>query len=213
MATGVLEELFVHIQRVPAQDLECLDEDHVDWLPRIRMVRQEMAIQEIRRALEASPNVPECLLRVAWLYCWLMSRQKICPWLLIRFSANMLQVDFHALIRDLGNALQSNPGWHTTLRVRHDRGTYYACLINNYADSAYRECGVMFLVLWRGQPFAAAYAGTNEELRALTTALRVALRGESVELLLGLHADLDAAYWAGGRDVGGKNVYIFYSLL
>ncbi|KAL1442650.1 hypothetical protein MTO96_046316 [Rhipicephalus appendiculatus] len=146
MSTSVLEELFVHVQRVPAQDLERLDDESVGWLPRIRILRPEMAVQEIRRALEISPNVTEFLLRVAWLYCWLISRQNICPWLLIRFDASMLQVDFHELIRALGNALQSSPRLHTTLRVRHDRGTYYACLMNNYADPTSRECRAMFLV-------------------------------------------------------------------
>ncbi|KAL1482489.1 hypothetical protein MTO96_033757 [Rhipicephalus appendiculatus] len=65
----------------------------------------------------------------------------------------------------------------------------------------------MFLVLWCGQRFAAAYAATNEELRTLTTALRVALGGETVELLLGLHADLPTAYWAGCQDVGGTFLF------
>ncbi|KAL1450274.1 hypothetical protein MTO96_028092 [Rhipicephalus appendiculatus] len=203
----VLEELFVHLQRVPTHDLQRLDDENVDWLPRFRMGPPEIIVQEVRQALEATPTVPECLLRVAWLYCWLLSRQKICPWLLIRFKADVLQVDFHQLISDLGSVLQFNPRRHTTLRVRHDRGMYYACLINNYADPNYRECGVMFLVLWRGHPFAAAYARTSEELRVLTTALHVALRAESVELLLGLHVDLGAAYSAGLQGVGGQALF------
>ncbi|KAL1437468.1 hypothetical protein MTO96_048856 [Rhipicephalus appendiculatus] len=207
MSTSVLEELFVHVQRVPAQDLEGLDDESVGWLPRIRILRPEMVVQEIRRALEISPNVTEFLLRVAWLYCWLISRQNICPWLLIRFNASMLQVDFHELIRALGNALQSSPRLHTTLRVRHDRGTYYACLMNNYTDPTSRECRAMFLVLWRGQRFGAAYAGTNEELRTLTTAFHVALGGERVELLLGLHPHLGAAFSAGLQDVGGTFLF------
>ncbi|KAH7938871.1 hypothetical protein HPB52_001493 [Rhipicephalus sanguineus] len=207
MSASILEELFVHLQRVPAEDLEFLDDEHVDWLPRIRILRPQMAIQEIRRAVEASPNGPECRLRVAWLYCWLLSRQKICPWLLIRFHVDLMEVDIRELMRDLASALQSNPRRHTTIRVKHERGTYYACLINNYADPAYRQCRVMFLVLWHNQRFAAAYAGTNEELRALTTALHVALRGERVEMLLGLHADLDAAYSAGCQDVAGTCLF------
>ncbi|KAL1482487.1 hypothetical protein MTO96_033755 [Rhipicephalus appendiculatus] len=86
-------------------------------------------------------------------------------------------------------------------------GIYYACLINNYADPACRECGVMFLVLWCGQRFAAAYAGTNDELRTLTTALHIALLGERVELLLGLHADLLTAYYEGCQNVGGTFLF------
>ncbi|KAL3227307.1 hypothetical protein MRX96_024265 [Rhipicephalus microplus] len=69
-----------------------------------------IAVQEIPPGPESdSPDVIECLLRVAKLYCWLISRYHICPWLLIRFEANMLLFDFHQLIRDLADALQSAP--------------------------------------------------------------------------------------------------------
>ncbi|XP_049274421.1 uncharacterized protein LOC119401969 isoform X2 [Rhipicephalus sanguineus] len=207
MSASVLEALFAHVQRVPAQDLQWLDYENVDWLPRIRPLRPEMIAQEIRRAVEASPSVSECLLRVAWLYCWLMSRRKIGPWMLIRFCVNVPQVDYHMLIGDLANALRSSPRRQTTLHVRHLCETYYACLINNYVDSAYLECGLMFLVLWRGQRFAAAYASTNLEVRALTTALHIALRGESLELLEELHEDLDAAFSAGRQDIGGPVLF------
>ncbi|KAH7939515.1 hypothetical protein HPB52_013459 [Rhipicephalus sanguineus] len=207
MPASSLTALFIHIERMPAQDLQCLDDENEDWLPRLRTLRPEMIVQEIRRALEATPSVPECLMRVAWLYCWLISRQKICPWLLIRFNTNVMQINFHELIEDLANALYSSPQRYRALRVRHHRGKYYACIINNCADADYRECRVTFFVLWSGHPFAAAYAGTNEELRALTTAFHVALRGESVELLLGHHADLVSAYWASREDVDGTFLF------
>ncbi|KAL3227303.1 hypothetical protein MRX96_024261 [Rhipicephalus microplus] len=203
--SNLLDELFAHLERVRTRELRSLDCERVDWLPRLRRVHQFTVVHKIRQALEATPDVIECLLRIAKLYCWLISRYIICPWLLIRFEANMLLFDFHQVVRDLPNALQTIPQRHTTIRVRHERGTYYACLINNYADPDHREGGVMFFVLWRGHQFAAVYAKTNEELRALTTALQVVLRGERVELLLGPHADLDAAYLAGRHRVGGPS--------
>ncbi|KAH8033861.1 hypothetical protein MRX96_017810 [Rhipicephalus microplus] len=204
--SNVLEELLAYLKRVPTHELHCLDDENVDWLPRLRRVCPGITVQEIRQALEATPDVIECLLRVAKLYCWLISRYHLCPWLLIRFEANMLLFDLHQLIRDLAAALQSIPRRHTTIRVRHECGAYYACLINNYANPDHREGGVMFLVLWRGHQFAATYAKTNEELQALTTALQVVLHGERVELLLRPHADLDAAYFAGRQSIGGPRL-------
>ncbi|KAL1428144.1 hypothetical protein MTO96_025545 [Rhipicephalus appendiculatus] len=205
MSASILAALFVHIERVPVHVLQLMDNDNEDWLPRLRSVRPEMVVQEIRRVLEASADP----LRVAWFYNWLMSRQRICPWLLIRFVATTLPVDYCELLTNVANALQTITRRPMTVRARNVRGTCYVCLIYNDVNPQYGGSGVMFLVLWQGQRFAAAYAETNVELRALTTALRVALSAESVELLLGHYGDLDAVLWAGLHDAG--DTFLFRS--
>lgn len=206
MTRNVTEELFVHIQRVSPQDLQCLDEKNVAWLPPLRTLRPETVVPVIRRALGASPGVFVFLERLAWLYCWLMQRRHIRPWLLFRFGGRAVQFDYDVLLGNLADALQSIPR-HTTINAWRDSGTYYVCLINNYADPNTQISGAIFLVLRRGQRFAAAYARTHEELLTLTAGLHVALRWESVELLRELHANLDAAFWAGRQDVGGTPLF------
>ncbi|KAL3227312.1 hypothetical protein MRX96_024270 [Rhipicephalus microplus] len=67
----------------------------------------------------------------------------------------------------------------------------------------------MFLVLWRGQRFAAVRAMTCDEL-IVTAALFASLRGESVELLFGDHTDLECAFLAG-RVVTDYNANVFGS--
>ncbi|XP_037526210.1 uncharacterized protein LOC119403340 [Rhipicephalus sanguineus] len=179
MALSVLEELLVHVERVCAEDLQCLDEENVAWIPRLGILQPTLAFREIRRVLYASYTVSMRLERVAWLYCWLLPRRKIRP-----FSRRP-----------------------TTLSLRHVCGTYYACLINKFPGPNSPEHTVMFLVLWSGQRFAAAYAGTDDEQLRLTAGIHVALRGESVQLLMGLHADLDVAFSAGRQDVGGTPLF------
>ncbi|KAL1467833.1 hypothetical protein MTO96_041885 [Rhipicephalus appendiculatus] len=107
MASCVLEEVLVHIERVSAQDRQCLDEENVAWIPRLGFLPPTMAFREIRRVLNASYTVSLRLERVAWLYCWLLPRRKIRPWLLFRFGASALHADCPTLLKALAKALQS----------------------------------------------------------------------------------------------------------
>ncbi|XP_075727966.1 uncharacterized protein LOC142769040 isoform X2 [Rhipicephalus microplus] len=72
--SNLLDELFAHLERVRTRELRSLDCERVDWLPRLRRVHQFTVVHKIRKALEATPDVIECLLRIAKLYCWLISR-------------------------------------------------------------------------------------------------------------------------------------------
>lgn len=201
MAVDVLEDLLLHIYRLTMQDIQCLAEvQDVDWFMRLRTLPPELAVQEIRCLLEDSSCASVFLERVFWLYCWLVSRQKIGPWLLFRFGASALQVDFNTLLGNVARAMRSL-GRPVFLRVQRDCGTYYGCMISNRSDPTTRKWEVVFVVLWSNQRFAAAYAGTNEQQRTLMTCLHIALNGESVELLQGLHTDLNAAFRAACRDL------------
>lgn len=202
MAVNVLEQLLVHIQRLTAQDLQCLANiPNTDWLTRLRNLQPEVAAQEIRRILEASSSVFVRLERVALLYCWLMKNRKIGPWLLLRFGPSALQADCKVLLENVERAFLF-VGRPAPLYMTKDGATYYSCMIHNYSDPTARKWAVVFVVLWSGQRFAAAYVGTNDQQRTLMTCFHIALRGESVELLRGIHANLDAAFRAGVRDVG-----------
>lgn len=200
MSANIVEALFVHIERVPFDVLKYLDDENEDWLPRLKGVQPERFVHEIRRALGASPDLQQ----VAWLYCWLLSRQRICPWLLVRFVPTTMQVDYYKLFTDCATALHTLTGQQWIVRARKISITYYACIVNSDLDPQCLKSGVMFLVLWEGLRFAAAYAETNVELQSLTTALQFALRGKSVELMLGQYGDLDSVIWAGRHDCGGR---------
>ncbi|KAL3248070.1 hypothetical protein MRX96_056698 [Rhipicephalus microplus] len=127
MSANIVEALFVHIERVPFDVLKYLDDENEDWLPRLKGVQPERFVHEIRRSLGASPD----LQRVAWLYCWLLSRQRICPWLLgslrPHHDAGRLLQTFHGL-RDRA----AHPDWsaldrpceenkHNVLRVHREQ--------------------------------------------------------------------------------------------
>ncbi|KAL1437467.1 hypothetical protein MTO96_048855 [Rhipicephalus appendiculatus] len=144
--------------------------------------------------------------RVGLLYTWLMSRQKIGPWLLVRFGASALQGDLSTLLVNVSGTMESL-GQPAYLGVSEEHGTtYYGCLITDCWDETERNWAAVFVVLWSGQRFAAAYAGTNEQQRTLMNCLHVALGGESVEVIRGLHADLDEVFLAGLRDSGGSTL-------
>lgn len=206
MAVSVVEELFIRVQGASAQDLECLDQRNLPWLPQLGPLPPPKAVQEIGRALEASSSVAVLLSRLSWLHCWLVFRRHIRQWRLFRFGASAQHVDYDAVIGDLSDALQTLT-FNTSICVWHDSATYCISLINNYANPTYQQYRAMFLVLWRGQRYAAAHATTYKELQTLTAALHIALRGESVELLLEQHADLDTAFSAAQQNIGGSFMY------
>ncbi|KAL1482492.1 hypothetical protein MTO96_033760 [Rhipicephalus appendiculatus] len=207
MAVDVVEELLAHIEQLTAWDIQRLAEVRgVDWLSGLRTLQPVVAVQEIRRLLVESPSIPVLRDRVGWLYCWLMSRQKIGPWLLFRFGVSALQVDSNTLLLNVARTMQSVRRPYA-IGVRQDRGTYYGCLISDDVDPNPRKWEVVFVVLWSGQRFAAAYAGTNDQQQALLTSLHIALSGESVELVQGIHADLNAAFGAGCQEVGRPTLF------
>lgn len=206
LAKSVLDELLVHVERLSSYDHRSLDDENVAWIPRLGLLKPKMAFREIQRVLEASYTVFLRLERAAWLYCWMLPRRKIRPWLLLRFGTSALHADCATFLAAVTKALRSDR-LPSTLSVRNFCGTYYVCLISKYPNPSPREYAVMFLVLWSGKRFAAAYARTGEEQRRLATAIHVALFGESVQLLVGLHADLDAAFCAGVRG-GGTHSFL-----
>lgn len=200
MTSSLLDELVVLIQRATVEDLESLDGANAAWLPRLGTLPSEMVVQEIRHALEASPDTTVFRERLAWLYTWLMHTRHVSPWLLLHFGAPARRVNPLRLIEDLADVLRSLP-FETTIGVWRGIGTYYVCIVNNYSSSTNQECGAIFLVLWAGRPFGAAYARTYSQLLMLTAALHVALRLEGVALMPEVYADLGAAYSAGRQDV------------
>ncbi|KAL1482493.1 hypothetical protein MTO96_033761 [Rhipicephalus appendiculatus] len=202
MAVNVLDELLAHIEQLTAGDLQLLAEVRgVDWLSGLGTLQPQVAVQEIRGRLLDSPCVRVLRERVGWLYCWLMSKQKIGPWLLFRLGVSALQVDLYALLVNVAKAMKS-VGRPYTLGVMQDRGTYFGCMISDDVDPNPRKWAVVFLVLWSGQRFAAAYAGTNDQQQTLLTSLHIALSGESVQLVQGIHADLNTAFSAGCQELG-----------
>ncbi|KAL1437469.1 hypothetical protein MTO96_048857 [Rhipicephalus appendiculatus] len=197
MAVDVVAELLIHIDRLTAQDLQCLAAVRgVDLFSSLRTMQPEGAKQEIHRLLDESSSESLFLERVGWLYCWLVSRQKIGPWYLIRFGASARQVDSKTLLTNVGTVMRSID-CDTFSCVSQQRGTHYGCMIRNCSDDTAETWTLVLVVLWSGQRFAAAYVGTNEQQRNLMDCLHVALRGESVEMLPGLHEDLNAAFRAG----------------
>ncbi|KAL1482490.1 hypothetical protein MTO96_033758 [Rhipicephalus appendiculatus] len=180
--TRVLEQLLVHIEQLTAQDFQLLAQiQDVDWLSPLRNLQPEVAVQEIRRLVEDSSSATVYLNRIIWFYCWLMSRQKIGPWLLFRFNVPGQFIDYNAV---LGSLVRTQPpvSRPTALGVFRDQGAFYACMIRNRTSPYRRQLVVLPFVLWSGWPFVAAYVGTGDELPTLLTCLAVALRGARVEL-------------------------------
>ncbi|KAL1482491.1 hypothetical protein MTO96_033759 [Rhipicephalus appendiculatus] len=175
MAVNLLLDLYCRIQEASAQDLQRLDQHNVAWLPQLRALPPAMVVQQVHHALRASPSVTVFLERLAWLYCWLMQTRHIGPWLLYRFGAAARRVDYGEFLEDLADVLQSIPR-ASTISAWLDPEVYYVCLIT-YANPITLGCEAIFLVLWRGQRFAAARSRSYEQLRTLTTALHIALRG------------------------------------
>ncbi|KAL3227309.1 hypothetical protein MRX96_024267 [Rhipicephalus microplus] len=196
MPSHVVEELCTHLQEVSTQDLQSLDQHKVSWLPRLGALPPPMAHAQITTALAASPSIPVFMERLAWIHCWLMQTGRMGPWTLLRLGASAQHVHADVTVGFLANALQYLP-FHTTFSALRHRDMIFVCMINDYANPGSEEGAAMLLVLWHGQRFAAVRARTREELSILTAGLCSALRGESVELLLGDHADLNAAFLVG----------------
>nr|XP_054934380.1 uncharacterized protein LOC129388261 [Dermacentor andersoni] len=205
MTANVLAILYGYIDRLSEQDLWALDDEHIDWLPRLG-VMPGAAAQELRNVLEGPYNVLQCLERIAWLMCWLVQRRKVRPWLLYRFGASFLRADYAAVIQVVASIIPRR-GYHMTIQARHQAGTYYVCMINGDPYPAALGHVVICLVFWHGYPFAAAYVGRVRHQRELADALHEALDGETVELLEGLHADLDSAFRMGCRNLCNTVIY------
>ncbi|KAL1482494.1 hypothetical protein MTO96_033762 [Rhipicephalus appendiculatus] len=207
MAMDALQLLPFHVERLTAEDIQCLAQaQDADWFSQLSSLQPEVAVREILRILEEPSSGTGFLQRAGWLYCWLMSRQKIGPWLLFRFGASVLQADCFVLLDNVLRALRSigRPGY---LSMRKEQNTFYSCIITKRSNSTTRKYDLAFVVLWGGQRFAATYI-MNEQQRNILTCLHIALSGESVELLEGHHADLDATFRAGRRyqDIGGPTL-------
>ncbi|KAH8033859.1 hypothetical protein MRX96_017805 [Rhipicephalus microplus] len=196
MARNIVEELLLHLRRMSTRDLLILDCHNVSWMPQLCALPPPVAYQRIIRALLASPSVPVFMERFAWLHCWLVQTGRMGPWMLLRFGASAQMIDPDVVVGCLANALQCLH-FQTTFSALRDGDTHYVCVINDYANPGSEKGGAMFLVLWRGQRFAAVRAMTRDELIVVTAALFIALRGESVELLFGDPTDLGGAFLAG----------------
>ncbi|KAL3248722.1 hypothetical protein MRX96_017807 [Rhipicephalus microplus] len=107
--------------------------------------------------------------------------------------------DYHSLLIDISRAMQSLTVQPVFFGMLSYPGIHHGCIIRNFIDPTTRTWETVFVVLWSGQRFAAASVKTKEQQQTLLTSLHVALSGESVELLDGLHADLENAYRAGCR--------------
>ncbi|KAL3227313.1 hypothetical protein MRX96_024271 [Rhipicephalus microplus] len=208
MVERFMADLFARISQASSEDIELLHRMQLNWLPQLFYWRRVAAIVQICRSLSRFPSVPVFLDRIASLYCWLMVTQRFCPWLLLRFGAGALMVDYVRLLVYLADIVRIRCP-HTVMRAWHYRGSHYACLIEYCRDPMSQESQISatFLVLWPGQRFAAVYAREIEDLLALTASLHVAMCGESVELLSGFHEDLNAAYAAGRQDIGGTILF------
>lgn len=200
MAAAVLSELRAHIDQVTARDLQYLPQvPDWGWFSRFRSLQPEVAIPEIHHILEECSCVALLVERVTSLYCWFMSVQKIGPWSLFRLGDSAPHFDYHSLLIDISRAMQSLTVQPVFFGMLSYPGIHHGCIIRNFIDPTTRTWETVFVVLWSGQRFAAASVKTKEQQQTLLTSLHVALSGESVELLDGLHADLENAYRAGCR--------------
>ncbi|KAL3244133.1 hypothetical protein MRX96_047289 [Rhipicephalus microplus] len=141
-----------------------------------------------------------------WLRKWPSRTQKIGPWLLCRFGASALHADSKTLLVNLARAMGS-AARPVYVGVAEKCGTYNACMIADCWDPTNRNWTFVFVALWSGQQFTAVYAGTDKQQRAVTTGLQISLGEESVELLRGIHNDLDSVYSAGIRDIGSSTFH------
>lgn len=205
MTANILAVLYGYFDRLSVQDLWALDDEHIEWLPRFG-VMPGTAAQELRNVLEGAGGVLQCLERSASVMFWLGQRRKIRPWLLYRFGASSLRADYAAVIQVVESVIPRRD-YHMTIQARHQAGTYYVCMINQDPFPAALGHVLICLVFWHGHPFAAAYVGRVRQQRQLVDALHEALYGETVELLEGLHADLDSAFRMGCQCWSSRVIY------
>ncbi|KAL3227304.1 hypothetical protein MRX96_024262 [Rhipicephalus microplus] len=200
MAVDALDELLLRIQQLTVQDLRSLAQaQDFGAFSQIRTLQPDAAIQEIYSVLEESSSVNVLVERVGWLYCWLMSRHKFGPWVLFRLGASAIYADCRIVLHNIARVWPIN-GRPVTVGLRRHHGIYHGCFISNYTGRNATNWEVVLVVFWRGQRFAAVYAGTDDQKQTLLNCLHIVLRGESVELLRGPHANLSVAFRAGCLD-------------
>ncbi|XP_077494927.1 uncharacterized protein LOC144105697 [Amblyomma americanum] len=143
----------------------------------------------------------ERLHRMARTYCWLMPRYILRGWRMFLLNANVdLSIDCPTLLERIAAALRL-PEHTVTMSWYVQHGTYYACLLTEEEETRLYEHKVVCITLWSGLPLLAVrLMGASIEQR-FRDALKVALLGDSFNLLDGIHDDLNLAFSAGRRFV------------
>ncbi|XP_065307562.2 uncharacterized protein [Dermacentor albipictus] len=198
MTTKDVEALCVRLGQLSADELHSLDDVKAPWLSRLKGKTVVNAVNRIQCSLDAVNYWEHRLAYVAWLYCWLMRRDRLSPWLLYRFDVPAATVDCSELLGHLVSSMME-PISNTTAMQASEGGALHACLLTMEPGFEPHDHKLLCLCLWPGLPFVAAHSTGLRIQRRLMITLGRALREIPVEVVGGVYRDLSSVFGAAMR--------------
>lgn len=203
MTESDLDVLCGFLIKVPLEELYCLDEATMLWLPPLKGMASRTIVNTIRRSLELVKSLDDRLEIVAWLYCWMMPRNILRQWMLYKLSESLCSADF-TLHKRLSSAM-ALPGCDNVFTPASSRSALYACIMTNEPFSGALDHQVVGLYVWRGLPYLAVYVSGERILRQFKAAFGTLMLTDSEALLDGYHFDLESTFAAICPNIGGSS--------
>lgn len=194
-----VDVLCLNLSHLPVEELRMLEFTKI--LPDMRLagVAQRDAVAAIRRSLQDISMLGKRLNDVAWIYCWLIPRDRLHSWVLYRFSGPTADAKNFTLHKKIANAFCS-PGMSNAFQCLTYHAGRYACLMTREPESGVEEHCVICLCAWVDIPYLAVRVAGVQDIPKLRSVLQVLLEGELYQLIIGCHQELSTAWACGVRD-------------
>ncbi|KAH6924059.1 hypothetical protein HPB50_010977 [Hyalomma asiaticum] len=198
MASEDLDRLCYHLSRMELDLLYTLDDvprdDQISLvIPWIRGMPMREAVTAIRRNLAAVPDVKMRLRCVARIYCSLMSKGLIGPWVLYRIGDPEELIEDAPLFRFL-RAIQFRYDFPYFMKIRKEYTKI--CVLAPESEAPTASHDVYCLCFWRALARVAVYKPREGYSDKLLHALREMLCGEPDTFKQGEYRDLRSAHEA-----------------
>ncbi|KAK8759981.1 hypothetical protein V5799_028752 [Amblyomma americanum] len=148
------------LHTITPKKLLLLDDENVDWLPRLRNIHPADVVQSIILAVRASETEADRLQRTAWIRCWLMPFDDQRTWKFYRVTEIPTLHGCNEALNRITSALKrftedgSEP-YHAWI-VRGS--AVYACMLAKITVNEAEEPKVIYVAMWTTQPlFAVSY--------------------------------------------------------
>ncbi|KAK8758715.1 hypothetical protein V5799_003653, partial [Amblyomma americanum] len=163
MAADEFKGLRVLLQTFEPEDLQLLDDENLEWLPRLRSIQPSKVVKCILKALKAFDKVAHRLQGIAWIRCWLMPFDEQRNWVFYSVTEKpTLQGCNEALTRMTTALKRLNDDASEVPHAWIVRGSaVYACLLVEWRKDQSVERYAVYVSMWTVQPLFAVTCSTK----------------------------------------------------
>lgn len=132
------------LEALPPQELCCLDDFQLDWLPKLRSLPPDSipkAICDAAGVVEPWANLVSVFANIR---CWLMQRLHFQPWDIYRFVEAPRMGGYMEFFNRMIRFLRLR-GAYPTIAVNERENVVHACMVIEDADDRCMELGVMYM--------------------------------------------------------------------